>query len=89
MPAAGQEHQVDLDTELPLDGLHLFDGAKLVVLSLDDQGRNLYLREIALEIPGAKARIEPGSIPAPKGTLDVLAVILRELSRCSLGQPAR
>src|ERR1700687_805788 len=77
--ALGQEQYFDRGGDLSLHRLHLFHRSVLVVLSLDDEDGNLDLRQVALEIPRAKPRVEPGSIPSPESSLDILAVVLGEL----------
>src|SRR5208282_4372314 len=76
MAAISELEQVD-PWDGSVDALDLFHGPVLIVLTLDRKYRACDSREVLIDIPGPKIRMEPDVVPAPKGRIRV-GMIARE-----------
>src|SRR4051794_18063191 len=63
---------------LAFDRLDLLPGAVLVALSLEDENGDLDRGQVLFDVPGAKIRMEPGTVPALEGDVHVRSVVPRQ-----------
>ena len=79
--AAAREEQGLRRERAALDGFHLSESPVLVVLALDHERGAGNRREIFLDVPVAKLRIEPDVIPSAKRFLDVIVIARKFLGQ--------
>src|SRR5258707_1959490 len=60
---------------------YLIRGAEPIIQALEHQNRSTNPREIFFDVPRPKDRIEPGAVPSPERSVQVVTVVTGQLFR--------